>query len=531
MTALAGFRPLLKVTARQDLRRIAPWIALITVLSASSIVGFKLIFTTQAQRAALSTTLGSNPVFGLLFGPAGNLYTADGFNAWRALALGGLFASVMGGLIVVRNTRANEDSGQDELVASAVVGRHVRLLVALALAAIASVVLGIVCTLVTFAVGGGFLSSLALSLTFSACGLMGAGLAAVTAQLASEARTATAMLISTVGATYLVRGYIDASGNAGWATWLTPFGWTQRVDPAGDRTWWPLLLCLALAVASAGLATVLLARRDFGSGLVPSSPGRARGGIVTSVWGFALRIQSGTMTSWTAGFVVLGIVFGFLSGSVAGLFAGNEQLAKLLLAGGASSNVTFEYIRTLLKILAILAAAYGTQLMLRVCEEESAGRAEPVLSGALTRGRHLAAHVVLALAGPALTMVVAGIGIASVATVRGTDGVQFWPVLAQAVVTVPSVWLLIGIAVLLVGAAPRLRELAWLGVVGTFALTILGPMFRLWTWVLAISPLWFTPNVLLPGVDWVGSAVLLAITAVLTGCGFIGYRRRDIASG
>lgn len=531
MTALAGFRPLLKVNARQDLRRIAPWIALITVLSASSIVGFKLIFTTTAQRAALSATLGSNPVFGLLFGRAGNLYFADGFNAWRALALGGLFASVMGGLIVVRGTRANEDSGQDELVASAVVGRHVRLLVALALAAIASVALGIICTLVTFAVGGGLLPSFALSLTFTACGLMGAGLAAVTAQLAADARTATAMLISVVGATYLVRGYIDASGNAGWATWLTPYGWTQRVDPAGERTWWPLLACLALAVALAALATALLGRRDFGSGLIPAAPGRARGGIVTTVWGFALRIQTGTIAAWTAGFVVLGIVFGFLSGSVAGLFAGNEQLAKLLLAGGASSNVTFEYIRTLLKILAILASAYGIQLVLRVCEEESAGRAEPVLAGALTRPKAFASHVLLALVGPGLAMVVAGVGIATVATLRGTDGVEFGAVLAQAAVTVPSAWLLIGIAVLLVGAAPRLRELAWLGVVATFALTILGPMFRLWTWVLAISPLWFTPNVLLPGVDWVGSAVLLAIACVLIAGGFLGYRRRDIAVG
>ena len=528
MSGLAGFRPLIKVTARQDVRRIIPWIALVTALSASSILGFNWIFTTQAQRQALSATLGSNPVFGLLFGPGDNISTADGFNTWRALALGGLFAAIMGGLIVVRATRAGEDSGRDELIASGVVARHTRLMVAVALAAIASLTLGIVCTAATFAVGGGFAAALALSSTFTVCGLMGAGLAAVAAQLASDARTATTMVISTLGAAYLVRGYVDASGNAGWATWLTAFGWTQRVRPASENNAWPLLLCLALAVVLVIGANALLARRDYGMGLIPPSPGPPRGGVVTSVWGFALRLQRGTALSWTVGFVVLGIVFGFLSGSISGLFAGNEELAKLLTAGGASSNLTFEYIRTLLKILAILASAYGLQLVLRVHEEETAGRGEPVLAGAVTRTRYLASHVVLALLGPALAMVVAGLGIGIVAAARGTAGVGVGEVVFQAAATIPAVWLLTGIGIALVGAAPRLRELAWLGVVGTFALTILGPMFRLWDWVLAISPLWFTPNVLVPRLDWVGSAVLIAIAAVLAAVGFAGYRRRDI---
>lgn len=523
---LAGFRPLLTVTARQDLRRIAPWILLVTALSASSILGYNWIFTTASQRATLSATLGANPVFSLLFGPSGDLTTADGFNTWRALALGGLFASIMGGLIVVRATRASEDSGRDELIASGVVGRHTRLMVAVALAVLASAALGIVCTVVTFAVGGGFVAALALSSTFAACGLMGAGLAALAAQLASDARTATTMVIAVVGAAYLVRGYVDASDNAGWATWLTPFGWTQRVRPAAEDNWWPLLLCLALAVVLVALANLLLARRDYGMGLIPPSPGRARGRLVTSVWGFALRLQAGTMIAWTVGFLVLGIVFGFLSGSISGLFAGNDELAKLLTAGGTSSNLTFEYIRTLLKILAILAAAYGVQVMLRVYEEESAGRGEPVLAGAVTRSRYFASHVVLALLGPAAAMVVAGLGIGVVAAARGSEGAGY--VVFQAVATIPSVSLLTGIGVALVGAAPRLRELAWLGVVGTFVLTILGPMFRLWDWVLAISPLWFTPDVILPGVDWVPPTVLTWIGAVLVAIGFAGYRRRDV---
>ncbi|SDZ20402.1 hypothetical protein SAMN05444365_10744 [Micromonospora pattaloongensis] len=47
----------------------------------------------------------------------------------------------------------------------------------------------------------------------------------------------------------------------------------------------------------------------------------------------------------------------------------------------------------------------------------------------------------------------------------------------------------------------------WLGVVAAFALTILGPLFRLWDWALGISPLRHVPNLTTtPG--WSGLALV-----------------------
>ena len=125
--AVAGARPLLRAALKQDARNIAPWIALITALSASSIIAYDLVFPDLRSRAELAATLGANPALSLIFGPARDLMTADGFNAWRAGALGGFFAALMAILIVVRNSRADEDSGQAELLASGVMGRQTRL--------------------------------------------------------------------------------------------------------------------------------------------------------------------------------------------------------------------------------------------------------------------------------------------------------------------------------------------------------------------------------------------------------------------
>ena len=92
-SAFTGSRPLLAVSLRQDIRSIAPWVVLISALSATSILGYDWVFRTEAERQELAMTLGANPALSLIFGPAHDLMSSDGFNAWRAGQLGALFGA------------------------------------------------------------------------------------------------------------------------------------------------------------------------------------------------------------------------------------------------------------------------------------------------------------------------------------------------------------------------------------------------------------------------------------------------------
>lgn len=92
-SAFTGSRPLLAVSLRLDIRSIAPWVVLISALSATSILGYDWVFRTEAERQELAMTLGVNPALSLIFGPAHDLMSADGFNAWRAGQLGALFGA------------------------------------------------------------------------------------------------------------------------------------------------------------------------------------------------------------------------------------------------------------------------------------------------------------------------------------------------------------------------------------------------------------------------------------------------------
>ena len=525
---LTGFGPLLRVSLKQDGRNIAPWVMLISVLSVTSVLAYGWLFPDAASAARLVRTVGANPAFSLIFGPARDLTSADGFNAWRALALGGFFAGLMSILIVVRNSRAHEDSGQAELIASGVVGREARLAVAIGMAVVASFALGIFCSIVTILFGGGVANTITLAATFTASGLIFAGVAAVTVQIASESRTANSLAITVLGAAFLVRGYIDAVAPTSWTIWLSPLGWTQQVAPATENNWRPLLLCLALTAALVAVAMVLQSRRDFGFGLIPTAPGPARGGAVTSVWGLAGRLNRGPIISWTIALAILGVVFGFVSTSLGSIFASNADIAKVISAGAVTQqSLSLEFLLTLLKLAGIIASVYGVQVMMRVYAEESEYRVEPLLAGALSRPKYLASNTLIALVGPAVALVIGSVIIATMAA-RSDPTLSMSTVAQQGVAEVPALWVLVGLSVATVGANPRLRLVAWLGIVATFALTILGPILRLPEWILGISPLWHVPNLAAPSPDYVGLLAVSLVAIVLVVIGFAGFRRRDV---
>ncbi len=526
--AVAGFRPLLLVSLHQDARRIAPWIVLISALSVSSIIAFPIVFPDPADRAELAATIGANPALALVFGPALDLSTADGFNAWRAGQLGAFFAGLMAIFVVIRNSRADEDSGQAELLASGVMGRETRLGVALAMAVIASVLLGIVATTATVIAGGTVTDSVFLAATWTASGCMFAAVAAVTAQLGSDARSANSLAVAFLGAAYIVRGFVDSSGGSDWALWLTPFGWLERVRPAVDNLVGPLLICLAFTLLVAALAFWLHARRDYGMGLIPPRPGPARGVGMTNPWGLALRLNRGALVSWLLAFAVLGGVFGVLATSIGEVLLENPAVAAALGAGQVTQEqLLFAFLVTILSLVGIIAAVFGVGIVMRMYAEETEWRADPLLAGSLARWRHLASNAVVALVAPAVAMLVAGTVIGGVAAAR-EPAITASEVVWQATATIPAVWVLVALALGAVGARPAVRLVGWLAVVATFALTILGPIFELDERVLGLSPMWHVPDVAASPVDWSGLGWLVLFAGLFTAVAFAGYRRRDI---
>ena len=262
--------------------------------------------------------------------------------------------------------------------------------------------------------------------------------------------------------------------------------------------------------------------------MIAPRPGPATGGSVANVWGLAVRLNRPSTIAWLIGFAALGAVFGNLASSFGDILAQNPAMAQIFAAGGAASqNLTFAFQVTILQIIAIIVSIMGVQVILRIHAEEIDYRVEPLLAGALRRRTYLAANAVVALVGTALAMLLAGTMLGLVASSR-TPSIAMADVVEQALATVPAVWVLVGISIAAVGARPALRLASWLGVVGTFGLTIIGPTFKLPAWALDISPLRHIPNVAASAPDWSGLGWLAVFFVVFLTVGFAGWRRRDI---
>ena len=257
-------------------------------------------------------------------------------------------------------------------------------------------------------------------------------------------------------------------------------------------------------------------------------PGPSRGSV-RSTWRLALRINRGPLIAWAVAFVALGLVFGRFATSIKDILAANSAVKDILAAGATTPDALLgAFLVTILSMIGIIAAVPGVQTMLKVRIEEMDDRVEPLLATAVARPRYYASNVVLALVESAVYLLIAGTVIAVL--VSGADlGLSFGQVFVQTLAVVPAVWTITAISVAVVGEKPHARLAAWIGVVASFGLTLLGPTFGLSDWVLAISPFWHVPTTTAGSPDLTGLVWISVFTLAFLTLGFVGFRRRDLA--
>lgn len=446
----------------------------------------------------------------------------------RTLCLGGLIAGIGMALAVIRATRAQEDSGQAELLASGVMGRGARLATGVLIGAIGSVLIGVVAGAATVAAGGGASPSWYMAATWTVTGLMLTGLAALAGELASDRRTASTIAISVLGGLYALRGVSYSLTLPDWTVWANPLGWMTATDAATDAHWWPLLLGVALAVVLVAASFVLLGRRDFGQGVIVPGAGPAVG-RVRSALALVTRLTRGSVATWTLVALVLGAVFGYMTSSVADILADNTAVQAVLASGATSeADLTTSFLVTILSLLGIILAVPGVQVVLRVRTEEMEDRLEPLLATGLSRRRYYGVQAVFALCLSALLLMVAGVVLGIVAHAAGST-VTVDDAARQALATVPATLAVVGVAVMVIGARPKVSVASWVGVIASFGLTLLGPSFKLPGWALGISPYYHVPNTAASDATWTGLVVVACVACALALVGWAGFQRRDLA--
>lgn len=525
---LAGTGTLLRLALRRDRIVLPVWVLVVAGTVVSGVGSMQALYDSPAERARLAASMATNGSLRSLYGPVFGDSTGA-LVAWRFGTFAAVLAAVMSLIVVVRHTREEEETGRQELLSSAMVGRRAPLTAALLTAGLANAA---VVLLITAGISGlGSTGALALGLAVGGTGLVFATVAAISAQLTESARLAKGAAAAVLGLAFVLRAAGDAGtagdpagglgGDSSVLTWLSPVGWAEYVRAYADERWWVLLPMLAAAAAQGAAAYALAGRRDVGMGFLPTRPGPAEGRIATA-GGLAWRLQRATLSGWSAGFLLAGTVFGGMADGAADLVGDNEQAREIFERMGGQSALTDAFLAAMVGMFGLIAALYAVGSVLRMHGEETSQRAEPVLANAVGRTGWAAAHLAVSFGGTVLIMLLAGAGLA-----LGHGG-DLTALTGAALAQVPAVWTLAGVALLLYGAVPRAAAAGWAVAGLCLAIGWVGPALDVPQAVLNLSPFGHLPKLPGPRMDWPPVLILTALAAALVTAGLAAFRRRDL---
>lgn len=530
--ALAGTRELTTFALRRDRMMLPVWVYLLTIVAVSGGYGIKTVYKTPHSRASLVASVYNDKALAFLYGQVhGNSLGA--IAAWRYLMYGTLAAGLMNIFMVIRHTRADEDTGRLELVGSTAVGRHAPLASAMLVASAASLAVFVLTSAALLVSGLPAVGSIAYALAETAGGLVFGALAAIAAQISGTARGARGLVITTLAVCFLLRGVGDSGDGHGlsWLTWLSPLGWAEQVQPFTADRWWVLALPTAAIALGVIGATSLAAIRDQGSGLVQPRPGPpVAGRLLSSPEGLAWRLQRGALVGWAAGFLVGGLAIGVVANGIGPLIGSSAGVDKALDRISGQSALTSAYLAACMSLLGLVAAAYAISAVLRLRAEETDGTGEPVLAEPVGRLRWAGSHLLIAVLGTGAVLLAGGLGTAlGYGIASSTTGTQVPRLIEAALAQWPAALAVAAVAAVFVGLLPQWSTAAgWTAFALCGLIGLFGPAFRLTQAVLDISPFTHVPK--LPGGSF--SAVpllwLSAFCLVVTAAGLAGLRRRDI---
>jgi ABC-2 type transport system permease protein len=524
---LAGLGRLLRFMARRDRLRGPVWVVSVVGVFAASTGSVVGLYRTQAElqsyaelaQADVALKAVNGPGYGLDDPTTGTVV----MNELQVFTF--VVVALLSVFMVVRHTRAEEETGRAELVRAAPVGRHTILAAASLWVSVLVLAVGLGATAVLLAFGLGPAGSVAFGLAVTGTGLVLIGVAAVAAQVTSSARTATAAGGATLGAFFLLRAVGDIG--SGWVTWLSPLGWAQNVRSFADERWWVLLLLLSAAAGLVAAAFPLSARRDLGAGLLRERPGPAGGGHrFGSPLAMAVRLQRASVLGWTAGVGAIGFFYGIVADQADDLLE-NEAFADLLSGSGQGSPAE-SFLATIALMTALVASGFTVSSVLRIRAEELAGRADPTLATPVSRRRWALSHLAVSVAGTAVVMVVAGLttGV-GYAVQLGDPGAVGTPLGADLVV-LPALLVLAGGAFALAGLGPRWAPLAWVAVAVAAVVGLLAETLKLPQSLRDLSPFEHLPAVPAAPLELLPLLLLGLVAAALTAVGVLAIGRRDI---
>ncbi len=516
---------------RRDRIRLSIWLislTLITILTANSFTG---LYQTDQERQAIADTM-KNPAMTAMVGPGYGLdnYTVGAMMAHQMLLFTAIAVAIMNILLVTRHTRADEEEGRIELIRSFPVGRLANLSATAIVLFWTNVLLAL---LIGFGLYGLGIESLDLqgSLLYGAAlGATGIFFTAVTtlfAQASANTRGTIGLSFTVLFGAYLLRAVGDVSNEI--VSWMSPLGWILGTEVYVNNYWWPIFLTVGTAVFLFAWALYLNSSRDLGAGLLQAKPGRRHASsFLLSPLGLPIRLQRTGIFAWAIGMYLLGSSYGSVLGDLE-TFLESSEMIKQMLQAVEGVSLTEQYLTMLMSVIAMICTIPALMFMLKLKGEEKRNHLDHLLARAVSRTNIIGSYFLISIFFGFVMLFLAIFGLWSAATASMDDPILFSTLFEAGMVYLPAMWMMIGVAVLLIGLFPRMTGFSWLYIGYSFFVVYFGGFLQFPDWMGKLSPFGHIPKLPVEEIDFFNLATLSVIAIILIVIGFIGYNKRDLA--
>ena len=516
---------------RKERMFAALWIGVLLLIAAVMLTVFENQFTAEELQGLL--IMKDNPAHVALQGP---FFAVDNFQVGHFYAVEmHLFTlvavAILNIFLVMQNTRGDEEKGRYEVLRSLPIGRlstlHATMITAVVINILLAVTHGIMLSVLGISgitTAGAFTYGATLGVT----GIFFAALSALISQFSHSTRAVTGYAFIVLIASYLLRAVGDVTSET--LSRISPLGLPLRTETFVSNYLWPLFIMLGLAFMLCCVAYFLNARRDIGQGLLPERQGRNYASIfLRTPLGLVWRQNRNTLFAWAIGMFGFGAALGGILRD-AEHFAGEDGAFQMLIPASVDFTAVELFTMFLNVGFAVVCVAPVLILIFKALREEKEGRAELVLSGAISRKHYLLSFIALAFLASLLMPFVTSVGLWSVSSLMMETPLAFGSTFRAMMVYVPALWVMLGLGVFVMGIFPKAATFCWAYFVYIFIVGFFGDLLNMPQWAMNLSPISHIPQLPLEDVSILVLLILTAVALALTAFGLVFYRRRDVVA-
>lgn len=520
---------LFRFTLKKEWLKIFLWLLGAGFYVVLGIFAFVEIYGDPSERQAMAIAM-ENPAMQALFGRSigTDNYTIGAMYSQTMSLIGYVIFAIMSILLVTRNTRSEEEDGILELIQALPTGRLAHTTSAIFILVLTNALLAVVSATLLIALGDSSITvegSVLTGLSYATIGLIFGAVTLVTAQLSNNARGTMMQAFSVLGIAYMMR----TVGDSGYLllSWLSPLGLVYGTEAFVSNNWFPIWIGLAISLALTLCALWLKNRRDMGAGLLPDRAGkRHASSFLKTLFGFTFKLSKTPLIVWTVAMILLGVSYGSVIGEVEDMLAGNEVVAQII-AADPSVNLTDQFIGVILGVLAMAATIPSLQVLLKLRGEEKKHRMEKVIASSHSRFKVFGSFLLMSALVAVVFQLLQALAFGGSAVAVGYD-VSLMDIAVAGIGYLPAIYLMTGVAAILIGWLPKFTSLIWLYLFFSFIVFYFGELFDTPDLINGLSPFYHIPRQPVESWNWTVTLVLLGLAVLFTLIGAFGFNKRDI---